>query len=364
VRELIAIELIYEKRVFPDFEYSFKHALTQDVAYDSLLVQRRKELHRLIAATIEDLYAERLAEQYEVLAHHFEKAEAWDKALEYLMRAADKAARAFATRKAIALYDQAEGAVGRLGEVAPTTTLMAIHQARAELYLLVSDFERARTEGERVRALASQLGGRHGEGVALVGMGMASWLAHKFDRALEDARQAITVAGTADVPQVLAGGHLVTGLVYVVTGRLDEARETLDRVIRISRPEGDVANESWALVFAAELEGWEAKFDEASRIYSEGIRVARAHNVLMPPLEGLFMYGINLTGKGDYDAALAVLEEGLALAEKVGDENYTPRYLNSLGWLHIECGDLDRALELNRRGAEGARKRGGPRVDR
>lgn len=70
------------------------------------------------------------------------------------------------------------------------------------------------------------------------------------------------------------------------------------------------------------------------------------------------MYGINFTGKGDYDGALAVFEEGLALAEKVGDENYSPRYLNSLGWLHIECGDLDRALDLNRQGAEGARKRG------
>jgi tetratricopeptide (TPR) repeat protein len=69
------------------------------------------------------------------------------------------------------------------------------------------------------------------------------------------------------------------------------------------------------------------------------------------------MWAINLTGKGDYDGALAMLEEGLALAEKVGDENYTPRYLNSLGWLYIECGDLDRARELNRRGSEGARKR-------
>jgi tetratricopeptide (TPR) repeat protein len=75
-------------------------------------------------------------------------------------------------------------------------------------------------------------------------------------------------------------------------------------------------------------------------------------------LEGLFMLGVNYTGQGEYDRALAVFEEGLTLAEKVGDENYTPRYLNSLGWLHIECGDLDRALELNRRAAEVAHKRG------
>jgi tetratricopeptide (TPR) repeat protein len=86
------------------------------------------------------------------------------------------------------------------------------------------------------------------------------------------------------------------------------------------------------------------------------------HNVLMPLLEGLFMYGVTLTGKGDYDGALALLTEGLALTEKVGDENFVPRYLNSLGWLHIECGDLDRALDLNRQAAEGGQRRGDPEV--
>ena len=70
------------------------------------------------------------------------------------------------------------------------------------------------------------------------------------------------------------------------------------------------------------------------------------------------MSGVNFTGQGAYDRALAIFDEGLTLAERVGDENYTPRYLNSIGWLHIECGDLDRARELNQRAAEGGRQRG------
>src|SRR5262249_18330095 len=77
-------------------------------------------------------------------------------------------------------------------------------------------------------------------------------------------------------------------------------------------------------------------------------------------LEGMFMAGVNFTGQGAYDRALAIFEEGMTLAERVGDENYTPRYLNSLGWLHMECGDLDRARELNQRAAEGGRKRRDP----
>jgi hypothetical protein len=66
-----------------------------------------KELHRLIALVIEELYAERLAEQYEVLAYHFLRGEEWSKALDYLLRGAEKATKAFANREALSFYDQA-----------------------------------------------------------------------------------------------------------------------------------------------------------------------------------------------------------------------------------------------------------------
>ncbi len=112
LRELKAIELIYEKSLFPELSYTFRHALTQEVAYNSLLVQRRKELHRLIGVAIEELYADRLAEQYEVLAYHFSKGEEQSKALEYFLKAGDKAAQAFANREARALYEQALGLLG------------------------------------------------------------------------------------------------------------------------------------------------------------------------------------------------------------------------------------------------------------
>ena len=119
LRELRAVELIYEKSVFPEVAYRFKHALTQDVAYRSLLLQRRRELHGLIGAAIEELYADRLTEHYEVLAHHFSLAEDWRRAFDYLLKAAEKAAAAFALRDALALYDQALAVADHLGDALP-----------------------------------------------------------------------------------------------------------------------------------------------------------------------------------------------------------------------------------------------------
>ena len=116
MQALKAIELIYEMSLYPELAYMFKHALTQDVAYNSLLVQRRQELHRRIGHAIEDLYADRLAEQYEVLAYHFSRGETWAKAFEYFCKAAEKAAQAFATREALTLYDQALEVAGHLGD--------------------------------------------------------------------------------------------------------------------------------------------------------------------------------------------------------------------------------------------------------
>ena len=67
---LVGLEILYEKFLYPELEYIFKHALTQEVAYESLLKQRRREIHGRIAKAIEELYPDKLEQHYELLAHH------------------------------------------------------------------------------------------------------------------------------------------------------------------------------------------------------------------------------------------------------------------------------------------------------
>ena len=90
---LQAAEFLYETSLFPDLEYTFKHALTHEVAYGSLLQERRRALHARIVDAIEALYPERLAEHVERLAHHAFRGELWEKAVRYLRQAGRQGAR-------------------------------------------------------------------------------------------------------------------------------------------------------------------------------------------------------------------------------------------------------------------------------
>jgi len=101
------LEFIYEKALFPELEYIFKHALTQEVAYNSLLMKRRKEIHARVGQAIEKIYGDRLEEFYEMLAYHYSLSENSQKAYEYLKLSGDKAAKNYANPEAIRFYREA-----------------------------------------------------------------------------------------------------------------------------------------------------------------------------------------------------------------------------------------------------------------
>ena len=111
---LQAAEFLYEVRLFPDLEYTFKHALTHDVAYQSLLQDHRRTLHGRIVDAIELLFADRLSEWVDRLAHHAVRAVAWEKAFGYLQQAAAKAMTRSAFREAAGYFEQSLDAARHL----------------------------------------------------------------------------------------------------------------------------------------------------------------------------------------------------------------------------------------------------------
>ena len=355
LRELTALELIHERRLVPELVYAFKHALTQEVAYASLLGDRRRALHRLVGTAIEELHADRLPEQYDVLAHHFSRTDDLERALRYLLAAAEKATRAFGLRQALDLYAEALDVAARLvarATAPPPGTLMAIHAARADLFLGVGDFPRSREAAETLVALAREVPDPVTEAEALVRSASALQWAEDFPAALERARQAIELAESTGAERPLAGGLYVRGYVHAVSGRLDAAREDGERALAIGRAVGDPTRQALALHILALRTAWRGEYRESLELATEGVRLAETHRLPIPLLRCWWNQGASWTDLGEYDAALAVLSQGLALAERIGDDAFLPRFQNTLGWLHIECGDLARGIELSERSYE------------
>ncbi len=158
--ELQREDLVREKSRQPELEYMFKHSLTQEATYHSLLVERRKEFHLKVGEAIEVLFPERREEFLGLLAHHFEAAGAREKAAGYLVRAGDQARLAFANQEAIAFYRRALPILQELGERETAVKLLmklglTCHKA--------FQFEASREAYDQAFSLSTHLGRRHEE---------------------------------------------------------------------------------------------------------------------------------------------------------------------------------------------------------
>jgi len=119
-------ELVRERVRDPELEYIFKHALTQEAAYEALLIRRRKELHRRAGEVLEQLFPEQRGELTSVLAYHFQLGEEWQRAADYAMGAGGQAVKVYALREALEYYENAYRALTKIPDASPEQLCDAI----------------------------------------------------------------------------------------------------------------------------------------------------------------------------------------------------------------------------------------------
>ncbi|MGH7384838.1 MAG: AAA family ATPase, partial [Candidatus Rokuibacteriota bacterium] len=204
---LQAAEFLYESRLFPDFEYTFRHGLTHDVAYSSLSQARRRALHARIATAIEQRQPNRVIEEVDRLAHHTYRGEVWEKAVRYSWRAGGKAQQRSANPEAVAWLEQALAALAHLPKD-PVTLEHAIDlrlDLRGSLYA-IGELERMHVHLREAESLAEQLGDARRTGWVSIHLGEYSRQIGHFREAAAVIQRACAIAGTiGDVPLRLAG---------------------------------------------------------------------------------------------------------------------------------------------------------------
>ena len=212
---LQAAEFLYETRLFPEREFTFKHALTHEVAYSSLLQERRRVLHGRIVEAIEGLYPDRLTEQVERLAHHAVRGEVWDKAVTYCRQAGGRAVARSAYREAVAYFEQALAALEHLPE--RHETLDQAIDLRFDLRNALLPLDEQARMFEHLRAaepLAERLGDPQRFGQIVSSLCYSYSLMGEHDRAIAAGQRALVLATSSGAVDVQVSAQNYLGLAY------------------------------------------------------------------------------------------------------------------------------------------------------
>ncbi len=356
--ELKGLELIYEKAYYPELSYMFKHALTHEVALSTLLVEKRRALHRIVAAAIEELYSDRLAEHYEALAFHYYEGQSWPKALDYLEKAGDKAAAGYANEDTVTYYSRALEVCAELGSNA-ALQYARIAEKRLWIFFTVSDLERGESAAKSMLDAARSLGGRRLQGTARAYLGMVHLFAHEHEMAEETLRDALAFADQHDLAETRFSATVWLAASCLILGDLRQCERLLTEAENIVDASSEPFARWWVPHGRAVLLGWAGQFDSGIEILDR-LRGAREEQQVMAVVGDRWWEGILQAGRGEYQRALALWDEVLPFCERTGEVATRMKTMNSIGWVYHELGDYERALEWNRRGVEEAVAAGFP----
>ena len=322
---LQAAEFLYEARLFPDLEYTFKHALTHEVTYGTLLQERRHILHARIAEALEQLYADHLTEHLEQLAHHAYLGQVWGKAVAYLRQTGTKAYARSAVREAIPNFERALASLQHLPETRHTLEeaidlrldLCAALYTLGELDQMLQYLHEAEPSARilddprRLGWIAYHLGGIY------VTSGQAT-------TALPFFQSAYTIAGTLGDLPLQAAASCGIGAACVQRGDYIQATDVLLRGIRAL--DGGAIFERYGLTWfpAVVARAWlvwaladQGRFAEGLTYGEDGVRIAE---IVEQPYSRVMAYthlAYLHTVKGDFDHALHLLDVARVISREV-----------------------------------------------
>jgi class 3 adenylate cyclase/tetratricopeptide (TPR) repeat protein len=354
IARLQAREFLYENGIFPDLEYTFKHALTHEVTYGSLLQDRRRILHGHIVNVIERLHPERLAEHAERLAHHALRGEAWGQAATYSRQAGLKAIAASSYREAVRWFEQAIRVLEHLPQTDDARTLAVdLHLDIRSALLPLGEFgqmlDRLRA-GER---LAEALGDRRRLGRIYAYLTSHFRQVGEYEQALETGQRGLAAANAEGDLGTLMATNIYVGHVYYDTGQYGRAAAHFQSNVTSLSPEmrqerfglpylASVHSRTWLAASLAEL----GLFDEAIEHGREAMRIADESQHVSSLVSAHMGLGRAHLRRGDLAQAVPVLERGVELARKWKMRLVLPFLTDSLGLAYALGGRPSEALPL------------------
>jgi len=397
---LRAAEFLYETSLFPDPEYTFKHALTHEVTYGGLLQERRRELHARLVDAIETIHRDRLGEQIERLAHHALRGELREKAVDYLRQAGLKAAARSAPQDARDWFEQALSALGAMPQSALTleqgfeirlelryvlVTLGEVRRVRERLseamslaerfnddrrrgqvslhmmnaHALLGELDEAVVSGTHAMEIARRLGDSKLQIMTTTRLEQAHFYRGDYERVVELAN--MNLAGVpADAVHERAGLStpvaiydrywLVRSLIEL--GRFTEAAPHAARVLRLAEPTHLAYTFGQAHLTAGWLHLYQGDWEQARALIEHGVAAYRAGHIVLALPHAIASSAWVLAQLGDETAALNRLQEGERILEESAAKGLVDHHGGDYRWLGqaaLQLGRLDEARSMAER---------------
>lgn len=353
--KLQSIELIYEKRLFPELEYTFKHALIQEVAYNSLLVKRRIELHANIGSSLEFLYPDKRDEFYETLAYHFSAGEEYPKAYQYLKLSGKKAESNFShleafqfLEEALRTYDRAPKEEGADAEKLEIYNLM-----RRPIAMLgyPKDSLRILTEGVEI---ASALGDQ--KSLSRFHSDISLLYTARGDSSLSIAHSEKSFHEAAKIEDIEIMAPLALSLcyAYVTSCKYDKLIDVSSKVVESIERTGR-KSDSFNTIFnlypfmlglCGMAMGMQGDFRKAKMVSEKGLNHAVQSGHKMTLAFNELQCANVLVFKGDGKNAIAHCQKSIEYSKDIGWVTILSQAWTILGYSHYLLGELDRAREF------------------
>lgn len=364
----------------PRLAYIFKHSVTQEVAYSTLLESQQRNLHRAVGETLERLQPDAV----EKMAYHFSRSGVRDKTLIYLEKAAYKAQREYASETALSYYVQAlaleERWEWRRGQVEILHTLGRREEQHAALqaldavasaprfvtgslwghyYEIVGNYEQARQSVVCGLADCRSRGDRTSEARCLAQLGSIAYRQGEYEQAMTSYTQAreLFERGTQAAQTDEDGRTLVAvlnglGSVYLQQGSFEQARTCCEQALQVSHANGNKQGEADVLNNLGAMFFYERRFAEALTHYRQALVLHRAigdragEGAILGNMAQVFQI------MGDYAQASDYLSSALAIQQAIGNRWNEINNWNDLGLLYQELGKRDRAQACLQRGLQ------------
>jgi len=349
---LQAAEFLYETSLFPEIEYTFKHALTHDVAYGSLLHDRRRDLHAKVVAVVEALYADRLNEHVERLAHHAFRGDAWTKAVDYLRQAGRKAFARSANRETVAYLGQALASLAHLPETRATLEqgIDIRFDLRNSLFPL-GELDAMLAHLRDAERIAEAIGDKRRIGWVWVYLSQYHWVTGRLTEARSFGERAKAIADALDDSSLRAVANYYSGAACFSSTAYREAEVFLRTAV--SSLEGDLRHERFGLAgYPAVMARWllasslaeRGEFEEGMKVGQEALRIAEEVKHPYSLILGCWGIALLFVLKGELSHASVHLERALALCRDWNVPVLSPVTGGFLGYVQVLSGRVTDGL--------------------